>query len=166
MKNILAIAVLWLAFAVTRSRSKGLDRQTVSRIRSTSLSTIGHRRYVKDGAAAVDQYEADDIVSIDPGGRVTDKVQDKKDSSGDLKFQSNEISDLKIHVFDNTAVVAGTSTLTGSFKGEDISGRYRYTDVWVKRNGKWQVVATQATKATAVSLGRGCRNIAITPITG
>ena len=94
----------------------------------------------------MDQYEADDIVSIDPGGRVTDKVQDKKDISGDLKFQSNEISDLKIHVFDNTAVVAGTSTLTGAFKGEDISGTYRYTDVWVKRNGKWQVVASQATK--------------------
>ena len=48
---------------------------------------------MKDGAAAVDQFEADDIITTDPGGRVTDKAQDKKDlSSGDLKFQSMELA--------------------------------------------------------------------------
>ena len=67
-------------------------------------------------------------------------------SSGDLKFQSIVVSDLTIHVYGKTAVAAGTATLKGSFKGQDISGTYRYTDVWVKRNGKWQVVASQATK--------------------
>jgi hypothetical protein len=28
----------------------------------------------------------------------------------------------------------------------DISGEYRYLDVYAKRNGKWQVVASQVTK--------------------
>lgn len=49
---------------------------------------------VKEGAAAVDQYEADDIITTDPGGRVTDRAQDKLDlGSGDFKFQSEELSD-------------------------------------------------------------------------
>jgi ketosteroid isomerase-like protein len=102
---------------------------------------------VKSGAAAVDQYEADDIIDTDPNGRVTDKAQDKTDlSSGDLKFQSIELSDLKVRVYGDTAVAAGTNILNGTYKGQDISGKYRYTDTWVKRNGKWQVVATQGTK--------------------
>jgi ketosteroid isomerase-like protein len=102
---------------------------------------------VKDGAAAVDQYEADDIISTDPSGRVTDKAQDKKDlSSGDLKFQSLEVSDLRVRVYGDTAVAAGTTALKSTFKQQDISGTYRYTDTWVKRNGKWQVVASQATR--------------------
>ncbi|HEX8800123.1 MAG TPA: nuclear transport factor 2 family protein, partial [Terriglobales bacterium] len=79
--------------------------------------------------------------------RVTDKTQDKTDlSSGDLKFQSIELSDLKVHVYGNTAVAAGTSTVRGTYKGQDISGKYRFTDTWVKRDDKWQVVATQATR--------------------
>ena len=32
------------------------------------------------------------------------------------------------------------------YKGQDISGKYRFTDTWVKRNGKWQAVASQYTK--------------------
>jgi ketosteroid isomerase-like protein len=95
----------------------------------------------------VDQYEADDILDTDPSGRVTDKAQDKTDlSSGDLKFQSIEVSDLKVHVYGNTAVAAGTSTIKGTYKGQDISGKYRFTDTWVKRNGNWQAVASQSTK--------------------
>ncbi|HEX8798612.1 MAG TPA: nuclear transport factor 2 family protein [Terriglobales bacterium] len=102
---------------------------------------------VKEGAVAVDQYEADDIIDTDPTGRVTDKTQDKTDlSSGDLKFQSIELSDLKVLVYGNTAVAAGTSTVRGTYKGQDISSKYRFTDTWVKRDDKWQVVATQATR--------------------
>jgi len=33
-----------------------------------------------------------------------------------------------------------------SYKGRDFGGNYRFTDTWVKRNGQWQVVATQVTK--------------------
>jgi ketosteroid isomerase-like protein len=102
---------------------------------------------LKNGAAAVDQYEADDIISTDPSGRVTDKAQDKKDlSAGDVKLDSIELSDIKVHSYGNTAVAAGTSTIRGTFKGQDIGGAYRFTDTWVKRNGKWQLAASQATK--------------------
>jgi ketosteroid isomerase-like protein len=31
-------------------------------------------------------------------------------------------------------------------KGQDVSGEYRFTHVWVKRNDHWQVVASQVTR--------------------
>ena len=102
---------------------------------------------VKEGAASVDQYEADDIITSDPTGRVTDKAQDKTDlSSGDYKIESEELSDLKVLVYGNTAVAAATNTMMGTYNGQDLSAKYRFTDTWVRRNGRWHVVASQYTK--------------------
>ena len=57
-----------------------------------------------------------------------------------------ELSEIKVHVYGNAAVAVGTNTLRGTYKGQDISGKYRFTDTWVNRNGKWQVVASEYTK--------------------
>jgi ketosteroid isomerase-like protein len=104
---------------------------------------------VKEGAASVDQFEADDIVTTDPTGRVTGKAEDRTDlSSGDYKIQSEKLSDLTVHAYANMAVAVATNTMRGTYKGQDLSGKYRFTGTWVKRSGKWQVVASQYTKAT------------------
>jgi len=145
-KNVLAIGficLLSLSFAIGQQASKksSVEDQVKQQEQKWAQATV------KEGAAAVDQYEADDIIDTDPSGRVTDKAQDKTDlSSGDLKFQSIELSDLKVHVYGNTAVAAGTSEIKGAYKGQDISGKYRFTDTWVMRSGKWQAVASQSTK--------------------
>ena len=146
MKNVLAIAffclfLLSLAAGQEASKTSSVEDQIKKQEQNWAQATI------KEGAAAVDQHEADDIFDTDPSGRVTNKAQDKADlSSGDLKFESMELSDLNVHVYGNTAVAAGTNTLKGTYKGQDISGKYRFTDVWVKRNGKWHAVASQSTK--------------------
>ena len=146
MKKFLAVSslcLLMLSLAVGQqmSKSSGVEDQIKKNEQDWAQATI------KEGTAAVDRYEADDIVTTDPSGRVTDKAQDKKDlSSNDLKFASMDLSDLTVHVYGNTAVAAGANTLKGTYKGQDISGKYRFTDTWVKRNGKWQVVASQSTK--------------------
>jgi ketosteroid isomerase-like protein len=143
MRDVLGIAVLCL-FSVSLAAGQSatsVEDQIKKNEQDWAQATI------KSGAAAVDQYEADDIITTDPGGRVTDKAHDKTDlSSGDLKFHSMELSDVRVSVYGDTAVATGTNTLNGNYKGQDISGKYRFTDTWVKRNGKWQVVATQGTK--------------------
>ena len=145
MKKVFSIAslcVLALSLAAAQGTSK---TSTEDQIKQNEQNWA--QATVKEGAAAVDKYEADDILDTDPGGRVTDKAQDKADlSSGDLKFQSIEVSDIKVHVYGNVAVAAGTSVIKGTYKGQDIGGKYRFTDTWVKRGGKWQAVASQATK--------------------
>jgi ketosteroid isomerase-like protein len=146
MKNVLDIALLCLfslslAAGKQASKMSGVEDQIKKQEQNWAQATV------KEGAAAVDQYEADDIIDTDPSGRVTDKAQDKADlSSGDLKFQSIELSDVKVLVYGNAAVATGTSTVKGTYKGQDISGKYRFTDTWVNRNGKWQAVASQSTK--------------------
>ncbi len=161
MRNMLGVALvclLSLSLAAGQQAGTAKSRKTKMKAQATSAtSSVGDQikkleqdwaqAVLKRGAAAVDEFEADDIVSTDPSGRVTDKAQDKQDlSSGDLKFDSMEVSDLKVNVYGNTAVATGTNALKGTYKGQDISGTYRFTDTWAKRNGKWQVVASQGTK--------------------
>ena len=142
MQKILAVALLCL-FSASMALAKGssVEDEIKKQEEAWAQATI------KDGGAAVEQYEADDIVTTDPGGRVTDKAQDKKDYvSGDFKIESEQMSDITVHSYGNAAVATGTNMVKGTYKGQDISGKYRYTDTWVKRNGKWQVVASQYTK--------------------
>jgi ketosteroid isomerase-like protein len=75
-------------------------------------------------------------------------------SSGDYKIQSEELGDIKVHVYGNTAVATATNTMKWTCKGQDLSGKYRFTDTWVKRSGKWQVVASQYTRVLGTRPGK------------
>jgi ketosteroid isomerase-like protein len=150
MKNAFAIAVLCLlslAFAAGRQPSTASSVEDQIKKQEQNWAEA----VVKEGAASVDEYEADDIITTDPTWRVTDKTQDRTDlSSGDYKIQSEQLSDLKVHVYGNVAVAAATNLMKGTYKGQDWSGKYRFTDTWVKRNGKRQVVASQYTKVLEI----------------
>jgi ketosteroid isomerase-like protein len=43
------------------------------------------------------------------------------------------------------AVVVYRSDDKGTYKGKDITGQYRWLDVFVKRDGKWQIAIDQGT---------------------
>jgi ketosteroid isomerase-like protein len=142
MRELLAVALL-----CSLSVSLSALQQTSVEDQIKKLEQDWSQAAIKKGAASVDEYEADDIISTDPSGRVTDKAQDKKDlSSGDLKLQSIDLSDQRVRIYGDTAVSTGTSAAKATLKGQDISGTYRFTNTWVKRNGKWQVVASQIAK--------------------
>lgn len=98
-------------------------------------------------ASALARIEADDYVFTDPTGRITSKQDDLNGlQSGQVKIQTADLSNLQVHIVGDTAVVTGQETLKGMDHGKDISGKYAFTDTWVKRNGQWQAVATQANK--------------------
>ena len=43
---------------------------------------------------------------------------------------------------DNTAVVTGRTAAVGSYKGKPAAVSLRFTDAFVKRDGRWQAVAS------------------------
>ena len=55
-------------------------------------------------------------------------------------------NDMKARVYGDAAVVTGGNTTKETIKGKDISGLYRWTDTWIKKAGRWQCVATHASK--------------------
>jgi ketosteroid isomerase-like protein len=104
---------------------------------------------LKHDAEALGRILADDVVDISGTGQVSTKAQDLADlKSGEPKLESSSVEDMKVRVFGNVAVVNGHYTEKGTYKGKDISGEGRFTDVFVKRQGRWQCVSTQGTRIT------------------
>jgi len=107
---------------------------------------------VTHNADIIRQVEADDISVTYPDGTMGSKEQDIKDvGSGALSAEAWDLSDLKVRVLDaDAAVVTGRGVIkNGKYKTADgkiqnISGEYRFTDVFARRNGKWQAVASHA----------------------
>ncbi|SRR5579871_1537440 len=102
---------------------------------------------IKKDFAAIDKIIANDWMGIDYDGNTFDKptvLEHMK--SGASTLESEDISGMKVRVFGNTAVVTGIDVEKSKDRGKDSSGKYVWTDVFVLRNGRWQVVATQSTK--------------------
>jgi ketosteroid isomerase-like protein len=102
---------------------------------------------VKADLDAIDKATGDGYVFTDPTGRVSTKKELMDDfKGGKIKIESQDISDVKVHAYGNTAVETGKLTSKGTRDGNDTSGTFRFTRVWVNHNGTWQTVAFQETK--------------------
>jgi uncharacterized protein (TIGR02246 family) len=103
---------------------------------------------VKADAATLERVMADDWSMTTWDGKTQAKAQSIAEiKSGASKFEAASVDNIKVRVFGDAAVVTLTQTEKSQERGKDSSGRYLYTDVWVKRDGKWQAVATHGTKA-------------------
>ena len=56
-----------------------------------------------------------------------------------------EREDMRITVYGDAAVVIGRDNLKGSYNGVSAAGSVRFTHVYVRRDGRWQLVASQGT---------------------
>jgi ketosteroid isomerase-like protein len=148
MNRTLAVAILVavissLALGQTadkQAKTKGGAEQVVMQ-----LERDWYEAGLKNDAAAIDKILADDWVGQGPPGATT-KAQALADmKAGDSKLESGTLGDLKVRVFGDTAVVAGSDVNKSSYKGKDTSGHWNWTDVFVKRQGRWQAVASQLT---------------------
>ena len=93
-------------------------------------------------AAALDRIYADDFIGIGPSGTVRTKPQVLADfTSHDLSFQSITTDEVRIRVYGNTAVETGRTTTVGQDKGKVVPRDNRFTRVWVRRQGRWRLVA-------------------------
>ena len=84
---------------------------------------------------------ADDFIGVDPKGPFYDKAKMISDTRNSPKyFVSNHANDIKVRFYGDTAVAQGDETWERR-SGE--RGRFVWTDTWVKRNGRWQIVAAE-----------------------
>ena len=137
---MVAVASFSVAFGQTEDPSKkpsGKVEQALMRIEQELIDAL-----LKGDVSANERYLAETCTFNDPDGNVMDKTRSIADlKSGDLKFESSKLEDMKVHVYGNAAIVTYATTDKGAYKGKDLSGRYRWTDVFIKRGGSWQLVA-------------------------
>lgn len=102
---------------------------------------------LKGDVATFDKLLADDTIGINVLGVTSTKADVLENfKSGKLKFEAIEVTDTKVRVYGDTALVNATANVKGHFGATDLSGQYRSVRVWVKRKGQWQSVSFQATR--------------------
>jgi ketosteroid isomerase-like protein len=99
----------------------------------------------KKDVAFLQRLFADEYLSTDQDGNTFTKSQELANvTSAGTALTWFALTDMKVHVYGDTAVVTGLNTTKATLNGRDTSGAYRFTDVLVKRDGRWQCVATHA----------------------
>jgi hypothetical protein len=61
-----------------------------------------------------------------------------------VSFDSNVVDDVTVMLFGDAAVVRGRTSVSARVNGTPVNARIRFTDVFIRRSGRWQVVASHA----------------------
>lgn len=104
--------------------------------------------YRKRDAAWFERNYADDVTDIDSRtGAIQNKAQAIAALKGDKSVEESlELSETGVRVEGNMAVVTGINRVRGrDAQGKPMDRRVRFTDTYIKRDGRWQVWATQGT---------------------
>lgn len=68
--------------------------------------------------------------------------------AGPYAIEDFTYEEIDVEVYGDTAVLTSRYRQTARLDGRDLSGSYLVTDVWVRRDGRWQVVRRHATPAS------------------
>ena len=90
---------------------------------------------------------ADDYVGIGWDGKISSKAESIANGiAADTKLDSYTLDPVKVRVYGDVAIATSGDTEKSSFKGKDTSGRWVWTDVYAKRNGRWQAISSHSSR--------------------
>lgn len=104
---------------------------------------------IKRDKAFFERVEADEFIFTDSSGGITTKSEDVASLDkppGEIRLISYLVDEMKVFVYGKTAVVTGRVTTISRGKDREITGKSRFTDVFVKRSGRWQLVAGHSSR--------------------
>jgi ketosteroid isomerase-like protein len=145
--RILTTLVLCLlgCFAV---RDLAQEKSDVANIRTLELKWVDayKQRKIADVAALL----ADDYVITLEDGSTYGKVGFLSYNARPLRVDIAALTDVKIHMHENIAVVIAGYHESGELGGKPYDYHDRLTDVWMKIGGKWQLIASHYSVPTSL----------------
>ncbi len=120
----------------------GNDEQELTKLENDRLQA-----FLKNDDAFAGRFLAEDYVGIDEHGEATNKAQEiAAIKAGAHLSTSGVVDNIKVRVYGD-AVVTGRHIMKGLYQGKEYRSPYLWTDVFIKRGGRWQCVASHVSKA-------------------
>ena len=140
--------ILALAGAVTASASQGKpvksDQEILIELEQKWNEAFYHKNVTFIESVLAEEFMA----TYDDGSRGNKAKELALAAAFDQQVESSIQDEFTVKVYKDTAVVWFTLHLVGIRQGQKAEVTFRYTDVWVWRNDRWQCVSTQSTKVS------------------
>ena len=139
----LFLAMLALgATALVRGGSKPADDET----QLIQLERAWNQAEAVADSSAITSLFEETLVYVDYDGSLMNKADYLRSVSNPAAKPDHLYDEgMKAYVYGTTGIVSGIYRETGVTKGKAYTRRARFTDTWVKRDGKWKCVASQST---------------------
>ena len=139
MKRIIfAVGLVVLVFGVAilaKTQTGSAEQELMKLVNGWNKSVV------KLDVAFMERVLADDYTWTDAAGKVHSKADEIASMKSEQGVVTSAVDDeLKIRVYGDAAVITGRTTQKWTEKGKEGSDQIRWTDTWIKRDGRWQCV--------------------------
>ena len=140
--HYLAAALLAGSATAANANCTAIGPHSTAVLKYICDSEAGWAESVASGdSTVVKRILADDFIGVHPSGRHYRKAEMVEGTPKAPEiFESNVAGDIIVRFYGDTAIAQGSETWRKK-KGE--SGRFVWTDTWLKRNSQWQIVAAE-----------------------
>jgi ketosteroid isomerase-like protein len=140
MLNIKLSLILLFSMTATLSAAQ---QQTEAASRVLALENKWNEAYKQGDIATLNSLLADDfIITVEEGATFSKAGYLAHCSDSNIRVLISEMSDLKVRVHGNAAIVTGAYREKGTSKGKPYEYHDRLTDVWILMDGRWQLIAS------------------------
>ncbi len=148
MKNILILILFFSCKILTgfaQNATFGSANDAEKEVRQLEM-----RRFeltVQKNTKELAEILADDLTYTHSNGLLDGKEQLLESlNSGKTLYQSIQSEEIKVRILGETAIINGIAAMRVWSNGQTNNLHLRYTDVYAKRNGKWQLITWQSTR--------------------
>lgn len=135
---VLALLACFIAIAGVACAQ---EESEAAKIRALELQLTDSytQRQIEQLASLLDE---DFVITFEDGSTLSKTGYVSFMASPSDHIETAEMNDMKIRVHRTTAVVTGTYHEKGDTKGQAYDYHDRFTDIWIKKNGKWKLAAS------------------------
>jgi len=135
--------------AVLPAAQNGAEEEAQARSQVLSLERLWNQAYKAGDAKALASLLDNSLVLVEDDGSLKSKADFLSSIKGPTANEEQVAPEsLTVRVFGNTAIAIGVIGVKAKQGGKTVTRRERFIDTWIKKNGSWVCIATDATPMT------------------
>jgi ketosteroid isomerase-like protein len=141
MRRTLFSALMLCLMAIPSILPEAQEESEADKVRALEVKLMDcYKQRQLDLLASL--LDKDFVITVEDGSIYGKTGYISYSASSSMRVDIVEMSDLKIRLHGDTAVLTGAYHERGETKGQPYDYHDRFTDVWMKKSGKWRLIAS------------------------
>jgi len=149
MKKSVAVKGVFAAVLITVRCGRALEQKSTPKTVQAEILALENQwasAVERQDRAAFERLAAEDFRFIDENGHVLNRAQYIAERSHNPDNIESAVQDeIEVRQYGNAALATGRSIIRGTRDGKPFEYRFRWTSMYVQRDGQWQAVSGQLT---------------------